>query len=58
MTSSIYHLFDVVCVDDKVAVDDTVLCQCIALYDHEAKSENEITIYVDDVIQVFEKGED
>jgi len=47
-----------ICVDDEVAVDDTVLCQCIVLYDYEAKREDEMTIYVDDVIQVFEKGED
>lgn len=45
-------------INDEVAVDDTVLCQCIVLYDYEAKREDEMTIYVDDVIQVFEKGED
>jgi len=38
--------------------EPNIICQCVAIYDYNATQQDELTISVDDVIEVYEKGED
>jgi len=44
--------------NDDVTENRNVICQCVAIYDYSATQQDELTISVDDVIEVYEKGED